>query len=195
VLVDVPADAPSRVDGAALELTLTTLLLAALARTSAGDRVRVACVGRADLPPAPNGAADLGGDSAPCSVLCVALEHADGRVSWQEDATAGTPEAGAGAAGGGAPSWDASGLELALALAGDYGGRLGADASVDSAHDTDELVAVLARGQAVYLRLPIVEAGTALDAVTARTSAPVPGSGPGPVTGPVRGTIGLEAAR
>jgi hypothetical protein len=187
VLVDVPADAPSRVDGAALELTLTTLLLAALARTSVGGRVRVTCAGRADVPAPPDGIVDETGDGPACAVLCVALEHGDGSAPQPGEGLGEASTPRPEAVSGGALCWDASGLELAMALAGDYGGRLGVDASVDSAHDQEELVAALARGPAVYLRLPVVEAGTALDVVAVRAHASVPEV--------VRGGAGREAAR
>jgi signal transduction histidine kinase len=140
VTVDVPDDAPSRVDGAALELTLTTLLLAALSRASAGDRVYVRCADRVDLATAPGGGTP---EPPMCAVLALAVERDDGASPCPP--------------GGAVPCWDEQGIDLASTLALDYGGRLGASAAVGPAEDAAALVQVLARAPVVYLRLPLVE--------------------------------------
>lgn len=166
VLVDVSGDVPSQVDGAALELTLTTLLLAALAHAPAGGRVRVRCVDRpagaapvveaAAAEPVPTSAADGAEVLVPCAVLRVDLERADGGVPCRDDPLA---EALAVPSPARVPCWDEQGLELALALAQDHGGRLGGDAEVEPVRDAAALVTALARSPTVYVRLPLIESG------------------------------------
>lgn len=163
VTVEVPDDAPSRVDGAALELTLTTVLLAALAHATPGGRVRVRCADRApDVDRAPGGADESGAppDDVPgrmCVVLRVDLELPDGQIPCQGDDMV----VGAVPSAVRTPCWDEQGLDLALALAHDHGGRLGLDAAVESAHDEAALVTALARSPTVFLRLPLIESGAA----------------------------------
>ena len=149
VAVEVPADVPALVDAAALEMTLTTLVLAALTRATAGDVVRIACapVERgADAGAAPPGRA--------CGVLRLTIEHADGRLPCTAVEPGAEP---ADVLAGGTPCWDEQGLALALALAHDYGVRLGSDPHVEPAGDVAALAAALARGPVVYLRLPFIE--------------------------------------
>lgn len=188
VVVDVPDTVPSQVDGAALELTLTAVLLAGLVHAPAGGRVRVQCVDRP-----PSAVPDPAGDDqgiAHCAVLRVDLERADGRVPCQDDdPLADALEVPRSARG---PCWDEEGLELALALAQDHGGRLGLDAEVEPAHDGGALLAALARTRSVYVRLPLIEAGAAPSDVAAVGVVGAGGVAPGDAP-PAVGVDGVRA--
>jgi hypothetical protein len=135
VVVDLPDVGPSRVDGAALELTLTAVLLAGLARAGAGGTLRI---GYADAP---------GVDDDAFEVLEVRVETAaDGSADGSAD----------GARPDGVPArWDAHGLRLALELAHDHRARIGAEPLVPRARDVDSVLEALADAPSLYLRLPV----------------------------------------
>jgi hypothetical protein len=135
VVVDLPDLAPSRVDGAALELTLTAVLLAALSHAAPGATIRIAS---ADPQAHATGAA--AGETV--EILQVSIEPADYHITDGDEPPTGT-----------AP-WDAQGLRLAIELADDHGARLGADATVPRVRNVDDLMLALAAVPTVYLRLP-----------------------------------------
>ncbi len=113
VIGPVPAAPPSYVEPAAVELTLTALLLAALTHAGPGDVVQIDSPGAtaAGRP----GTGELP-DGRPCAVLRVSVLR-----------PRGAPDR---------PRWDPFGLELAISLAADHGGRLGTDPAdgTDAAH-------------------------------------------------------------
>ncbi len=152
IVGDVPADPPSYVDPAALELTLTALLLAALAHASPGDTVRIDCTNRGD---ATGRGARESADGRPCAVVRVTLSRGPS-----------VPEAGT-------PRWDPQGLGLAALLAVDHGGGLSAEATGSDAVEPDTLV----DAEALYLRLPLSDdAGShqTSPSASARPSRPSP---------------------
>ena len=132
IAVDLPDVGPSRVDGAALELTLTAVLLAALARTVPGATLHIAYADRA------------GDDGDASEVLQVTVE----------------PPLPAEACDGCDPPvdsptlWDEHGLRLALELARDHGAQLGAEPMVPTVRDPERLIAALVVAPTLYLRLP-----------------------------------------
>lgn len=164
VVVDVRGDAPLHVDGAALELTLTTVLLSALARAAPGATVRVSCADHAPrpdptpgaLPGAPCGEAD---EDCVCVVMRVDVERPGGAVPRGADGSAREGAAGPDAPALALPWWDEHGLGLAVALAADHGGRLGVEADVPAVRDAGSLVAALAYAPSIFLRLPLIEMG------------------------------------
>lgn len=164
VVVDVRGDAPSHVDGAALELTLTTVLLSALARAAPGATVRVSCADHAprpdptpgSLPGAPCGETD---EDCVCVVMRVDVELPGGALPGEPDSGARGDGADQDALALALPRWDEHGLDLAIALAGDHGGRLGVEADVPPAQDAGSLVAALMRAPSIFLRLPLIEMG------------------------------------
>jgi signal transduction histidine kinase len=105
----VPDDPPAAVEPAALELALTVLLLAGLARARRGDVLRVERTLEADAP-----------------ALRVARERADGP---------GGPPVAAADGGTGDAYWDAAGVRLAASLLAAVGGRLAADRAHGGALD------------------------------------------------------------
>lgn len=135
IVGDVPADPPSYVDPAALELTLTALLLAALANASLGDAVQIDCANRGDAT-GPEASETTEGRS--CAVVCVRLTQGDA-----------DPRADV-------PRWDPQGLALATSLAVDHGGALTAAAASAAAADPTTLGDV----DALYLHLPVVDTST-----------------------------------
>lgn len=135
VMVDLPDLAPSRVDGAALELTLTAVLLAALSHAAPGATIRIAY---ADPHASPIGAA--AGDGEMAEILQVGIEPPDHGVV--EDSPAG------------ATFWDEQGLRLAIELADDHGAHFGPDVTVARVHNADALMAALTATPTIYLRLP-----------------------------------------
>jgi signal transduction histidine kinase len=192
IVVDVRGDAPLHVDGAALELTLTTVLLSALARAAPGATVRVSCADHAPRPDPTPGAlpgAPCGGADEDCVCVVMRVDIEPPGPAFIDPAFTGASSTGAsstgasstGAPGGGAaangtagqssrdradtdadmalPRWDAHGLGLAIALAGDHGGRLGVAADVPATRDAEALVAALAYAPSIFLRLPLMEVG------------------------------------
>lgn len=139
IVGDVPTEPPSYVDPAALELTLTALLLAALAHASPGDAVRIDCTDR-------GGGMDRGGresvEGRPYAVVQVTLSSSEASHA---------AAAHAAAAHARPPRWDPRGLALAASLAVDYGGGLSADAAGSDADDPEALV----HASTLYLRLPM----------------------------------------
>jgi signal transduction histidine kinase len=131
VVVELPDIGPSRVDGAALELTLTAVLLAALAPAVPGTTLRVGYAG------AP-GAGDEGSE-----LLLVTIEPPISSIGG------GSPPAVPG------PRWDEHGLELAFELARDHGARLGADPSEPRLRDAERVIEALRDSPTLYLRLPV----------------------------------------
>ncbi len=133
VAVDLPDVGPSRVDGAALELTLTAMLLAALARAAPGSTLHIAYAepqdAEADAP----------------EVLQVSVEPP---VPVAAEAVPHVLDADAGAL------WDEHGLRLAVELARDHAARLGAETAVDRVRDVERLLVALAVAPTLYLRLP-----------------------------------------
>lgn len=146
VIGDMPADPPSHVDPAALELTLTALLLAGLAHAGPGDAVRVDCINRGD---ATGRAASESPDGRPRAVVRVTVSRD------RADEPPDTPDSGDAL-------WDEHGLALAASLAADHGGALSADPAVADATDLDQAdLATLARADALYLHLPVADEITA----------------------------------
>ena len=144
IVGDVPATPPSYVDPAALELTLTALLLAALAHAGPGDAVRIDCTNRGDA------AGRDASDSAvgrPCAVMRITLDGAD---VANDNAAAGTPSAGIASR---VARWDSQGLALAASLALDHGGALSA---YPTGADADA-PATLVDSAVLYLRLPVAD--------------------------------------
>ncbi len=133
IVVDLPDVAPSHVDGAALELTLAAVLLAALAQAAPGATLHI---GMADT------SASHDGDGA--EVLRVS-------VLPPRFAAGEPPEVAESAL-----VWDEHGLRLALELARDHGARLGVAPQVERVRDEDRLLEALAAASAVYLRLPVM---------------------------------------
>jgi signal transduction histidine kinase len=133
IAVDLPDVGPSHVDGAALELTLAAVLLAALARAAPGATIRVTY-------------ADARGIDEASEVIQVAVEPPTGGRNGDDPAA-------------GEPQWDDGGLRLAVELARDHGARLGTEPLVPRVRDADRLVAGLATAPAIYLRLPVGRAG------------------------------------
>jgi signal transduction histidine kinase len=133
VAVDLPDVGPCRVDGAALELTLTAVLLAALARAAPGTTIRV---GHVDTP---------GIDEDASEVLQVSVEP----PAAGDDGPTPDPLTGQRS------RWDEQGLRLAAELARDHGARLGAEPLVPRVREIDGLLEALRDVQVVYLRLPV----------------------------------------
>jgi len=134
VVIDLPEGGASRVDGAALELTLTAVLLAALARAAPGATLHIALVEG-------SGVADDAGDAG--DVLRVNVEP-PGAGRLDGGLAAGTP-------GG---LWDEHGLRLAMELARDNGMRVGADPSIPRVRDTERLITALCAAPTLYLLVP-----------------------------------------
>jgi signal transduction histidine kinase len=131
IVIDLPEGGASRVDGAALELTLTAVLLAALARAAPGATLHIAQVEDA-------GDTDDAGD-----VLRVSVEQPR-PGGPQGGLTPGVPGA----------LWDEDGLRLALELARDNGVRVGADSSTPRVRDTERLITALCAAPTIYLLVP-----------------------------------------
>ncbi len=140
IVGNVPAEPPSYVDPGALELTLTALLLAALANAGPGDAVRIDCTDRGTE----RGASERA-DGRPSAVMRVALSR---RSAERGEVRGGAPGAPTG-------RWDAHGLELAVSFAADHGGSIGANAA-GPAEQVEP--AALVDADALYLRLPVTEA-------------------------------------
>jgi signal transduction histidine kinase len=132
VAVDLPDVGPSRVDGAALELTLTAMLLAALARAAPGSTLHIAYADPA------------GADEDVAEVLQVSVEPPGSATDGGRDLPADSGTA-----------WDEHGLRLALELARDHGARLGAEPAAARVRDVERLVEALAVAPTLYLRLPV----------------------------------------
>ncbi|GJG86251.1 hypothetical protein tb265_14320 [Gemmatimonadetes bacterium T265] len=131
VVGDVPSAPPSYVDAVALELTLTALLLAALARADSGATVRIDCTDRAMT----GRGASASADGRPYVVMRVTLVRATAPRSGDDPET----------------RWEPHGLALAASLAVDHGGSLSADPAGSAAADP----AALANADALYLWLPL----------------------------------------
>jgi signal transduction histidine kinase len=131
IVVDLPEGGASHVDGAALELTLTAVLLSALARAAPGATLHIAQVEG-------SGDADDAG-----AVLRVSVEQPEpGRAD------------GGLAAGAPGALWDEHGLRLAMELARDNGVRVGADPSTPRVRDTERLITALCAAPTLYLLVP-----------------------------------------
>jgi signal transduction histidine kinase len=131
VLVDLPDAATPQIDGAALELTLTALLLAGIARAVPGTVLRVTAG-------APDG---VGAGVDAWALVAVAVERPD-EAETDED---GEP----------ATYWEEQGLRLAVELARDHGAHLAADTLSPRTRDLDALVVGLLLARTVYVRLPV----------------------------------------
>lgn len=153
--VDVPETARAQVDGAAFELALTALLLAATAESVPGARV---VVGWCPPDAAP---ADGAEPTAPASQEIVLRLHveagaeplhraSDAPPSAHQNGT--TPPDAAGAASGGR-WWDEAGLALAASILADHGGRLAGEGISPALPDADA-PAALAACPALLVTLP-----------------------------------------
>ena len=144
ILGDIPTEPPSYVDPEALEITLTALLLAALANASPGDAVRIDCTDRGD---AKGRVGSECADGRPCAVMRLTLERP----------VEATGDASNAALGARAPRWDPFGLELAASLAIDHGGSVGSNAA---GPPLETVAATLAGEETLYLRLPASDPDT-----------------------------------
>jgi signal transduction histidine kinase len=119
VVLAVPEAATAQVDAAALELALTSLMLAAVALAAPGDSVVVSWGGpEAAPPPAPAPpAAAAPGTAAPAPTVTLRLVVE----------STGAARGDAGEEAGPGARWDEQGVALAASILADHGGRLAAE--------------------------------------------------------------------
>jgi signal transduction histidine kinase len=185
ISVDLPAGWHARVDAAALELTLSALVLAAVAEAEAGDMVHV---GVGEVPSAETMAGAVAGapgtqlalrlvvhraggassDAAaeqalprPAALAAVAPDGGDGGDAGAPDVAAASEPEGGEAVAASAPRqlWDVQGVALAVSILADQGGRLTAE-GLSLADPDVSAPQVLAATPALVLTLPLRPAPT-----------------------------------